>query len=336
MIKCPPDSYKTFQSLSGLLTELILKPVTVNQPPFLVSFAPRMVAPKLQKGGIIGEAFGNSIQINNVRYDIDPIIFLSKPLHKGFTLPSQQSQQLDMVAELLIFARNLENICALSLPIYRTQNTLSYAAYINQLWDVDSPVANLQTLFVANEGDTKQVCLNYTYCQRIGGSGSTDGQNVNVYVFPRGIEIPSSNWQKIMNICENLTDFGILTGTILSTSIDFKNRFLYYSRGVSLIGRFDAGTCPAYKTKQYKCIPFDKIRNLDGDTVVFRGANTLADRLRDQEKAKKNAKKQVEGEGKNASAGIIAATVAGIFIGGLAVIFVGSKMSEFINGELKL
>lgn len=325
MSQCPSDAYKTFQTLSGPLTDAILKTVAVEQAPFFVSFAPRTVAPKLLKNGIITESFGNSLQINNTRYDIFPSIFLMKPVHTGFLLPSQQAAQIDMVGEILFIAQNPNNVVFISIPIYRTQNTSSYSAYLDQLWDAAAPVANLQTLFLASEGDTKQVCINYVYCEQ--------GLNRNVFVFPRGVQIPATNWAKLMNISETLGDLGGTAGSVLVTSADFRNRFQYYTRAVGLIGRFDSGTCPAYKTSQYKCVPFDRIRNLNGDTVVFQGVGTLQDRLNEQDSAKRSAIQQVSGEKPGMSAGAIAAIVAGTLIGGLALVYVGSKAAQFINDE---
>jgi hypothetical protein len=327
MSRCPIDAYKTFQTLSGPLTDIILKTITVNQSPFFASFAPRTVAPKLIKNGIIAESFGNSMQINNIRYDIVPTIFLIKPIHTGFILPGQQSAQTDMVGEVLFTAKNLNNVVFISIPIYRTQNTSTYSAYLDQLWNPSAPVANLQTLFLAAEGDNRQVCLNYVYCE--------NGLNRNVFVFPRGIQMPATNWSRIMNIAEKLGDLSITAGSVLVCSTDFRNRFQYYTRGVGLIGRFDSGSCPAYnyKTKQYKCVPFDRIRNLDGDTVVFKGAKTLQDTLNEQDAAKKKAMRQVEGEQSGMSAGAIAAIVAGTLVGGIALVYIGSKTAQLMNEE---
>lgn len=325
MTECPIDAYKNFQTLSGPLTELILKPISVNQSPFIGSFSPRVVAPKLQKSGVIEESMGNSIQINNVRYDIYPVVFLSKPIHTGYILPDQQSAQLDMVAELIILTKNNNKSLFLCLPVYRTQNTSSYSVYLEQLWNTNAPVANLQTLFIANDGDNNQVSLNYVYCN--------EGESVDVFVFPRGISIPSGNWQKIMNIVEKLADLKISTGTVLSSSNDFRTRFQYYRKGVGLVGKFNASTCPAYKTNQYKCVPFDKINNLEGDTVVFKGAGTLQDRLREQDLAKQTAMAKIEGEKPGLSPTAIAAIVAGTLIGSLGIIYIGSKAAQFINQD---
>jgi hypothetical protein len=72
---------------------------------------------------------------------------------------------------------------------------------------------------------------------------------------------------------------------------------------------------------------------LNGDTVVFQGVGTLQDRLNEQDSAKRSAIQQVSGEKPGMSAGSIAAIVAGTLIGGLALVYVGSKAAQFINDE---
>jgi hypothetical protein len=335
-MQCPVDAFKSFQTLSGPLTELLLKPIAVNSPPFIASFAPRTVAPKLTEGGKISEPPGNSVDINDIRYEIMDTVIV-QPIHKGFLFPDQQASQWNQVAELVIMliskgvsaGRNKgdQTIAFINIPIFSTTNTSSYSAYLDQLYDPTKPAANLQTIFLNDDGDTKQKSISYVFCSQ--------GSNIQVILFPRGIQLPSYNWQKLMNIIKTLNQINLpAAGLVVPTSQEFKTRFQYFMKPVAITGKFDPGSCPAYKTSQYKCVPFDRIRNLDGDTVIFNGAGTLRDRLQEQDRAKASAIKSVAGQKPGLSPTEIAAIVAGSLIGVVGLVYVGSKAAAFVNQDM--
>jgi len=326
-MQCPVDAFKSFQTLSGPLTELLLKPIAVNSPPFLGSFAPRTVAPKLLESGKINEGPGNSIDVNDNRYELWDVGII-QTIHKGFLFPDQQASQWNQVAELMIAFLTMKKggpfATIINLPIYATANTSSYSAYLDQLYDPTKPAANLQTLFLKEEGDTAQKSISYIFCLQ--------GSNIQVILFPRGIQIPSYNWQKIMNIIKTLnTPYFPLPELLAPTCQEFRTRFQYFTKPISITGKFDTGSCPAYKTNQYKCVPFDRIRNLDGDTVIFKGAGTLKDRLEEQDKKKVSAIKSVSGQKRAMGPTEIAAIVTGCLFGVLGLVYVGSKAAAIIN-----
>lgn len=326
--KCSVDAYTSTQTLSGPLSESLLNSIGVNDVPFYTSFAPRTIAPKLEKGGQILEPFGNTIQINNVTFEVLSVKIMA-PIHKGFIVPGQSYP--DHVGEILIIVINhsAEKINSVCIPIYSTQNTSSYSAYLDQLYDPTKPVANLQTIFKNDEKDDAQKCIKYTFCE--------SGKNIEVFVFPLGIQIPSTNWQKLLNIIGQLSPVVPPPGIVSPVSKDFQTRFQYFKHTIGLVGKFDSASCPAYKkkykTSEYKCVPFDRIRNLDGDTVVFNGANTLSDRLRAQDEAKKRAVVSVSGEKPGMDAGTIAAIVCGSLVGGVILVYIGSKTAQALNSE---
>lgn len=330
-MSCPQNSFKGVQTLTGPLTLSILQSIQASTAPFILDIAPRGIRPNVEKNHFIEDTMGNSIEIDGVKYKLLSLVYIYQPIHTGYTLPSQPTNQIP-TAELVIWGfsqtSGAQKRVLICFPIYVSTNTSAYSQYLDQIWNPDAPVANLQTLFLSSASDTNQVSLNYIICK--------DTQ-ISTYIFPRGITIPSANWQSFLNIYGNLATFdygnaGMLSSALLTvTSDEFTNHFVYYTKPPSLRGRFDGSVCPAYKTTEYKCVPFDRIKDLQGDTVVMDGANTLADRLAAQDQAQSDAINSVGGPDSGAEAGIIAAAVAGSVLGALLLIFISSKIATLID-----
>ena len=67
------------------------------------------------------------------------------------------------------------------------------------------------------------------------------------------------------------------------TIADIGNKLEYFKLPMALSGSKDfSSSCPYYKTDQYKCVPFHRLKDLSGNEVI-KDANTMADLLKAQD-----------------------------------------------------
>lgn len=182
------------------------------------------------------------------------------------------------------------------------------APYIKQLLSPDSsPAAALQTLFYKDENDKSQVSLSYATCFDLVGEEGQGQSSVNCrfFVFPQGIHLTAADTMTLSTrIAQNnilplfalpsgLIGYGMATaieiqydgegnkqivatspqGNVPVTPIavvsqDFIHKIQFYSHPPQLTSDFNTKTCPYYKTTEYKCVPFDQLRDLSGNTVM--------------------------------------------------------------------
>jgi hypothetical protein len=325
--QCPIGAFQATQQLTGPITQTILTQIENRDKPFFLDIEPRGIRPTVIKDRYIQDSQNNFIEMNGIKYTIFSGIEISKPVHTGYIIP-QQPANLSPVAELLFGAMSLINpqspkIALICFPIFITNNTSAYSSYLDQLWNPEAKVANLQTLFLDSANDIKQVSINYSFCNK-----NMNNIHTNVYVFPIGISMPSTSWQKLINLIGSPKDSSFQSSLLTVTSEDFKKHFLYYSKPPGLRGKFNSSVCPAYKTSEYKCVPFDRIRDLDGDKVVLNRASTLSERLSKQDTAKENAINSVGLPSTDAQVGIIVAATAGASLGALLLIWAVSTISK--------
>ena len=129
---------------------------------------------------------------------------------------------------------------------------------------------------------------------------------------------------------------GIIYSTPISSCTDeFRNRFEYFTLPprlpTSVSARYNSEQCPYYKTTEYKCMPFNQLKDLSGAYVVP-GNKTLDTILYEQQQAQllENA-----GDIPNVKNGLtteqiegIVAGVAGIAIAAIIALKVGSWISN--------
>lgn len=329
--QCPIGSFQGPQQLTGFFTQSLLGQIENRDKPFFIDIAPSGIRPNVYKDWYIADNQNNLIEIDGVKYNIFSLISIYRPVHLGYKLPTQPSNE-NPVAELIIqaFSQSMPQKAALiCFPIFITNNISAYSEYLDQLWNSEAKVANLQTLFMNSDSDKKQVSISYVICTN---------QDIKVYVFPNGISMPSSNWQKLQNIIgsprdiKNIFHVRLNQSSLLSiTSDDFKNRFIYNSKPAGLRGRFQSGVCPSYRTSEYKCVPFDRIRDLEGDKVVLNSADTLAERLQEQDKTKSKIIDSLGGTSSDTQVGIIVASVAGASLGAFLVFWAASLIVKRIG-----
>jgi len=240
---------------------------------------------------------------------------------------------------------------------------------INNLNDTKSGTPSLESIFYAWDGDTSQTSLAYKTCfETIDANNTPSSKSLYVVVFPNGIHLTQAGYQQLLiqmngtlqpymippairggdstlrsyqfddegnKVPTIISQDGIIYSTPLSSCTEeFKHRFEYFTlppRLPSSSARFNSDKCPYYKTTQYKCMPFNQLKDLSG-AYVIPGNKTLDTILYEQQQAqmKENAgdmpgitntlnMEQVEA---------IVASVAGVVIVGLIAIKVGSWISK--------
>ena len=126
---------------------------------------------------------------------------------------------------------------------------------------------------------------------------------------------------------------GIIYSTPISSCTDeFKHRFEFFTlpprSSTSSFSKVTDEQCPYYKTTQYKCMPFNQLKDLSGNYVIP-GNKTLDTVLSEREKSKTmtndiNSPKTLSTE---QIEGIIAG-VAGVVIASIIALKVGSWISN--------
>jgi hypothetical protein len=176
-----------------------------------------------------------------------------------------------------------------------------------------SPAAALQTLFYKNKDDKSQVCLSYATCFDLVGENQAQAQasvNCRFFVFPNGINlkatdatilstrISQNNILPLFALPPGLIGYGMETvveiqfdaegnkqvvatssqgnvpiSTISVVSEEFVHKIQFFSHPPQLTADFNTKTCPYYRTTEYKCVPFDQLRDLSGNTVMPSGVS---------------------------------------------------------------
>lgn len=228
---------------------------------------------------------------------------------------------------------------------------------------------NLQTLFYGWEGDTSQDSIAYKTCfETIDKQKNPTSKSLYVVVFPRGISLSQASYQQLLiqlnaelkpymippairggdatlrnykfddegnKVPISTSEDGIIyTTPISSCTDDFKHRFEYFTLpprlpASSTSKQFNTEQCPYYKTTEYKCMPFNQLKDLSG-AYVIPGNKTLDTILYEQQQSKvleqsgdikkpQLTTEQIEG---------IVAGVAGVAIAAIIALKVGSWISN--------
>jgi hypothetical protein len=231
--------------------------------------------------------------------------------------------------------------------------------------DKENIVANLQTLFYEWEGDTSQSSLAYKTCfETLDENNSPISRSLYVVVFPNGIHLSQQSFQQLIlqlggqlqtynsppairNTEQTIRTYqfdnqgnkqpltlssdGIIYRTPLSSCTDeFINRFELFTKPPRLpTVKFQTDSCPYYQTSQYKCVPFNQLKDLSGNYVIP-GGNTTLQNILDKQNTELNYSKPEISNNELATgvayyvAPIIVATIF-IGIGSLVVKIAGSK-----------
>ena len=253
------------------------------------------------------------------------------------------------------------------LPIYESSST-SYDAYLNQIFENDPTKPNnasLESLFHSSTTETTQTSLGYRTCfETSDKQGNIESRSIYVLVFPHGIHLASASYRmpkssllpyqlpsglrgnnatvRSYTIDDNgrkevkqIDDSGAMyTMPISSCSDEFKNgQFEYFtlppklaSSNMGSSNTVPSGTCPT--VKQYKCMPFDQLRDVQGDYVQMSDGKCLDDIIQHgQTPTSSTTKKTSDGLSVEAIEEIIGGAIAGA-LGLIAVIWAVGKFSK--------
>lgn len=238
-----------------------------------------------------------------------------------------------------------------------------------------SGVPNLETIFYSSPEDTSQSSIAYKTCfETIDTNNLPTSRSLYIVVFPNGITLTQAGFQQLLlqlngklptytippairggdstlrsfkfdddgnKVPTIISQDGIIYSTPISSCTDeFRHRFEFFTSPprlpASVSAKWNDDKCPYYKTSQYKCMPFNQLRDLgtlSGGTYVIPGNKTLDTLLYEKQKAQSqenagdlNASKentltteQIEG---------IVAGVAGLAIASIIILKVGSWISN--------
>jgi hypothetical protein len=241
--------------------------------------------------------------------------------------------------------------------------------------DKKAKVPTLESIFYAVDNDKTQESLAYKTCfETIDENQTMTSKSIYIVVFPKGIHISPQAYQQLLiqigielqpymmppairgadstvrsykfdddgrKVPTIISKDGILYRTPLSSCTDdFKNRFEHFKLPPQIPNskHFNTEKCPYYKTTQYKCVPFNQLKDLSGNYVVP-GNKTLDTILYEQNQAiKANTNGTVPGESTKVNNQITTEqieTFVGVLLGtaiaGLVAIKVGSWISKSIQ-----
>jgi hypothetical protein len=234
-------------------------------------------------------------------------------------------------------------------------------------------VPNLESIFYEWDDDTSQTSIAYKTCfETINNNDTPSSRSLYITVFPNGIHLTSAGYQQLLiQINGNLQPYmippairggettlrsykfndegnkvptitsqdGIIYSTPLSSCTDeFRHRFEYFTLPprlpVSSSRLGSSEQCNYYKTTQYKCMPFNQLRDLSG-AYVIPGNKTLDTILYEQQQQQRAQNIQDGGDMKSMTntltteqiEGIIAG-FAGVTIATIIILKVGSWISN--------
>ena len=148
--------------------------------------------------------------------------------------------------------------------------------------------STLESIFYSHKNDTSQTSFAYKSCFTSGDTSKT----LYVIVFPNGIHVTSTVFQQLLiQLNGSLTPYntsGTTNKTISVSSDYFRNRLEYFILPPRSSSRqFNTEQCPYYKTNQYKCMPFNQLKDLSNNYVIP-GSKTLNTILDEQDEVTKD------------------------------------------------
>lgn len=329
---CPSDNNSGLVKLVGPIQDFTLKSISYNSFPVHLSISPRTTVPSLL-GNQIDDITVHTCSYKGKTYQLMSIQ-ICEVTHSGYQLPGQSiSPRAELILSFSPKSGgNMEDVSLkgilMCLPIYPTSETIR-GQYLHQL--VSEPanataVSTIESLFRAGKDGITQTSLAYTTCfETENKTKNLTSHGLYVIVFPNGIEIQSSAWEQLASRIGTLkkyqtptairgTDPTLLTYTMASgkkiknlvspegylyqttietASTQFTNRFEYFKQAPTAKSTLDKKT---YKTTQYKCMPFDQLRNLQSpndikNSYVIPDGMSLGNLLETQKKVAEEQKK---------------------------------------------
>lgn len=288
-----------FIEITGSL--LSINTIKLDSYPVTLNIAPRTTVPD-----IVGNRINESTVTSSTCRDLNGNTFTLNDIqicsvtNKGY---SQNKPDAELIVSFLANSKADTLGVLLCVYIYDSGHD-SNADYISQLWNTQdtTKIVTLESIF-------KTQSFGYKTCfETIDDNKVIDSKNLYVVVFPDGIHLTSKNYQKLLDTIGDLVPYRvppairggeytvrnykfnnkgkkIVTGTnkdgiiystpISSCSKEFKDRFYYFLKPPDIPKTGSTDKCTYYNTNQYKCVPFDKLKDLSGEIVIPEGATTL-------------------------------------------------------------
>jgi len=273
----------------------------VKGSPLTINFAPRTTPPSLV-GNLINEDSGNTILYKGTQYSLQSAQ-IAMPSHGGYVNQTQAPiLELSLTFWNPQVVGTYPTVILFIVPIMAGNEDVR-AVYLQQLMNADvasTTIASLQDMFgigMASYG--YKTCIDLAPQQ--GQEGTPSNLAVYVLYFLNGIvltqqeavtlqalvtptggqippyQIPPSllNGMSTVQAFEiaddgstvptSLSSQGVVGSQQLSSNTDeFTNVFQYFIKPPT-VGTSPGASCPAFTTSQYKCMPFNKFRDLSGN-----------------------------------------------------------------------
>jgi hypothetical protein len=368
MSSCPAGVQTGFVQLAGPITQPMLTDLQVKSAPCTASFAPRSIVPSLISNIIDETAENTILykeiryqllggaQICQPTHSGYNLPGNTKTPEADLVLTYVNMQVVSSYPQAILMI----------VPIYNTTSS-KHAGYIQQFVNSNNPVASLQTVFFESNTDNSQVSLVYNTCtDLLSKDGQHSSVRMRCAYYPNGISLTGQDFNAFMSIItqqgqhpippyylppvvrntyatvtsyiynddgkkvpQDTSTVGVMMTTQLSTSApEFKNRYQYFIKPITLSSRAFKDTCPYYATSQYKCMPFHSLKDLSGNMVIPGGV-TLEQML------EAKAKQDIIDKG-TGSSGIlleVVAPIAGALTIAVVLTLVGGPLVRYFQRD---
>ena len=227
----------------------------------------------------------------------------------------------------------------------------------------------LESLFYSSNTEISQTSLGYRTCfETQDDAGNIGSNSLYVLVFPHGIRLASASYRmpkqslftyqlpsgirgndatvRAYTIDDNgnkvvtqVDRSGVMYTIPLSTcSEDFKNRFEYFTIRPELVfsnkisskfgSKTAVGTCPT--VRQYKCMPFDQLRDVQGEYVQMSDGKCLDDIIQQGQTSTSSTTKESSA---SMSVSEIEEIIGGVLAGTLGLILIVWGLSKLSNSN---
>lgn len=302
-MSCPIGVNTGFVQLVGQITVARRNNITTNENPIIINFDTTRVTPTLtsNKIDITGSSSNTCMYKGKTFTLID--MQICKVMHSGYLVSQTVAPP---VAELIMsFYSNSTSLprILMCMPIYN-YDTPIFNTYLDNVLNPSADIAtdiSLESFFYDASTTIKQSSYAYTTCIETQLGLKKSSFNLYVLVFPNGIHLTSQNYEKLKTKIGTLPSYmmptamrngeetvksftvnangdktnyitsadGVLNSISINTSTDdFINLFEYFNLPPHLQNSSkNKDQCPYYKTSQYKCVPFNQIKDLSGTDI---------------------------------------------------------------------
>jgi len=304
MSACPLGGINGFVNLTGppSPTALSNSPPLVNGTPLLINFAPRTTPPSIVGNLIQGEGT-DTLLYKGATYTL-LTAQINAVSHNGYTSTPPQCE-LSLTFSNPQAIGTYPSVILLIVPIMLGNSDVRMT-YFQSLLNQDSTQAltniSLETIFTDNSINT-MVSYGYKPCINLANPTTneiTGSLNLYVLYFSNGIvmtqsefnvfnqsvtiqqgfELPSQVLGGMATVLTTTTDSNgdlvplttstagqIGTSQLSASTNDFLNMFQYFAQSPGVSTTPTSPSSPAYTTTQYKCLPFNKFRDLSANLV---------------------------------------------------------------------